>query len=266
MKMVSRLIVRTVLALIITAMAVALWWTWTANFQNIAQRVALTLIEGGVLVAALSLLLESFLSFEEISVKRGSWRYFLSGLFMFDEDMTPSINTWTCEMFGARSFVLSMFSLITAAFLTVLFQLARSVVLFLFNPHVPAINWNEALLVVGMFAVTIPLALLVFWGLTLIYNKIHNTTIKFIVFVLYGSVVFGLLMGVMNVIQPIENTPIYQIMLIATGVALGLVSIVGVIFGLGYAIYKVAGRVGQRFPVFQTVWNQFCPVRTVRFK
>ena len=50
---------RTVLALIITAMAVALWWTWTANFQNIAQRVALTLIEGGVLVAALSLLLES---------------------------------------------------------------------------------------------------------------------------------------------------------------------------------------------------------------
>ena len=143
---------------------------------------------------------------------------------MFDEDMTPSINTWTCEMFGARSFVLSM------------------------------------------FAVTIPLALLVFWGLTLIYNKIHNTTIKFIVFVLYGSVVFGLLMGVMNVIQPIENTPIYQIMLIATGVALGLVSIVGVIFGLGYAIYKVAGRVGQRFPVFQTVWNQFCPVRTVRFK
>ncbi len=264
--MVSRLIVRMVLALIITAVAVALWWTWTANFQNIAQRVALTLIEGGVLVAALSLLLESFLSFEEVSVRRDSWRYFLSGLSVFDEENASSVHIRTCEMFGARSITLSVLSLLAAAFFTVMFQLAKSVVLFLLNPHVPAINWNETLSVVGMLVVTISLALLVFWGWTLMNKKISNMTVKVIVSVLYGSAFFGVLMGVMNVFQPIDDTPVYLMMLMGMGVALGLASVVGIIFGIGYVIYKFGGGVSQRFPVFQTVWNQFCPVRTVRFQ
>lgn len=171
--MISRLVVRTVLVSIITALTGVLWWAWTADFENIAQRVLITIIAGSVMIATLSLLFESFLSFGTISVERRSWKYFLSGLYMFDKNKkTPSVNARTCELFGVRSVTLSMFSVLTAMFLTILYQAAKAAALFLFDPHVPAINWHETLSVIGMIAVAIPSALLLFGGHMLILKKI----------------------------------------------------------------------------------------------
>lgn len=265
--MISRLVTRTVLVSIITALVWALWWTWTAKFfQDTASRVELSIIESSVCLAALSLLIESFLSFGTISVKRGSWWHTFSGIYILDEDRkAPSINARTCELFGVRSVILSMFSIMTAMSLTVLYQVAKVAVLFLFNPYVPAINWHETLSTVGMLAVTIPLALLLFWGQTLILKKIGNMAVKVVVSVLYWSVAFGVFMGIMTASKPINDLPVYIVMLIGTGVMLGLASVVGAICSLGYLLYRAAGKASQRFPVLQNVWNQFCPIQTVRF-
>lgn len=70
----------------------------------------------------------------------------------------------------------------------------------------------------------------------------------------------------MSASNPIDDTPIYLVILIGTGVAIGLASIVGVVFGLGYLLYKGIGKASQRFPVLEHVWNQLCPVQTVRFQ
>lgn len=271
--MVSRLITRTVLVSIMTVLMWTLWWTWTAEFSNIhgnhtAQRVALTVLESSILLAALSLLFESFLSFGTITVQRRGWAYVLSGLYLFDKDRKiSSINVRTCEKFGARSVVMAIFSVLTALGLTLIYQIGKAIVLFSLNPYVPAINWPETFRFIGTLAVGIPFALLAVWGGILIVEKLANQVARTLVLTFYGSAVFGLFMGVISTFEPsgFEDMSAYLVMLMGAGVALALASFVGTVFGLAYAIYKLVGMVSQRFPILGNVWNQLCPVQTVNF-
>lgn len=269
--MISRLIVRTVLVSIITALAGALWGTWTVNFQNISQPVALMIVESSVLLAALSLLFESFLSFGTISVERRSWKYFLSGLYILDEDRkSPSINTRTCELFGVRSVVLSVFSIMAAICVTFLYQILKTAALFLLKPSLlPAVNWGEKLQFVGLWVAVLPIAMLLNMVQMSIDKKIANKALSIVVSVFYWSAVFGIAMGVVSILidpNAFQNTSVFLLMLIGTGVGLGMASLIGAIFGLAYALYKFVGRMSQRFPVLENVWNQLCPVQTVRFQ
>lgn len=265
--MISRLVTRTVLVSIITALMWSLQWTWTAEFQNV-ERVALTVLESSVLLAALSLLLESFLSFGKITVKRDSWTYILFGLYLFDGDRkTPSINARTCELFGVRSTVMAMFSIVTALCLTIMYQIGKATLLFLLNPYILAVNWSEMLWFMETLAVVIIFGLLAVAGWVLIDRRFTNRVVKTLILIFYGSAVFGLTMGVMSIFEPIESEdmPAYLVMLMGTGVALAVASFGGIVFGLAYAIYKFVGKISQRFPSLGDVWNQLCPVQTINF-
>lgn len=271
--MVSRLITRTVLVSIMTALTWTLWWTWTAEFSNIygnhtAQRVALTVLESSVLLAALSLLFESFLSFGTISIKRGGWAYVLSGICLLEKNReASSINTRTYELFGIRSVTLSILSMMSAICLGIIYQVGKAVVSFFLNPHMPAVDWNEILWFVGLIAIAIPTMLLLLAGQTFIEKKVANRVARVLVSVFYWSATFGLAIGTTSIFEPsgFRDMPNYLVMLMGTGVALAVVSFVGTVFGLGYAIYKLVGMASQRFPVLGNVWNQLCPVRTINF-
>lgn len=266
--MMSRLVTRVVLVSIISAVVWSLWWTWTAEFQDIAQRVALMVLESSVLLAALSLLLESFRSFGMIAVKRGGWAYTLFGLYMFDEDRkTSSVNARTCELFGARSVVLSMLGIALTICLTLLYQSVKTVALFFLNPRVPAVNWSEALWFVGSIVIAIPVALLLLAGQTSIVKNVPNRVVRVLVSVFYWSMTFGLAIGTASIFEPsgFGNTPAYMVMLMGMGTALVLASFIGTVFSLAYTIYNLVGKMSQKFPVLGNVWNQLCPVQTVRF-
>lgn len=104
-------------------------------------------------------------------------------------------------------------------------------------------------------------------GQTLIEKKIANQVVRVTVTVLYWSVTCGLAMGTISTFKTggFENTPAYLMILIGTGAVLAIASLVGAIVGLAYAIYKFVGKMSRRFPILENVWNQFCPVQTVRF-
>jgi energy-converting hydrogenase Eha subunit G len=73
--------------------------------------------------------------------------------------------------------------------------------------------------------------------------------------------------GTIFAFKPVDDTPaVYMIMLISMGVVLGFASGVGAIVSLGYAIYKFVGRISQKFPALEKVWNQLCPVQTVHLQ
>ncbi|KKT80924.1 MAG: hypothetical protein A3B99_03455 [Candidatus Yanofskybacteria bacterium RIFCSPHIGHO2_02_FULL_44_12b] len=265
--MTGKLVVRTVLVSVIIVLVWALFWTWTAWFQNTGQRVGLTILEGGVLLAALSLLIESFLSFGNITVKRGTWRDILSGVYIFDEKKDISnINIRTCELFAVRSIMLAMLSMVAAMFLTTLYVAGEGLVAFLLNPHMPTINYTEWGIYIGLGVVGFGLAVLTIGIAKLLEKKITNKYYRVVALALYGSVIFGLLIGTCNLFDPINDLSFFLTVLTGAGAALLLVCFVGAIFGVGYGLYKLVGNMSMRFPVLGKAWNNLCPVWTINFK
>lgn len=275
--MFSRVFVRTVLVAIVAAMIWALSWTWTAvGFQYMSPRVSLSIIEGSVLLAALSLLIESFLSFASLEIKRGNWRYFLFGFFLidFDEDTgtrLPNVNARTCAMFGARSFVLSIISLVMALIITVGFLAVEWAVSFLSNPYMPSIDWLVAGKYAGLFAggfvVAVFVVKLIIQSIEWLIKKSRNTAtiIQVLMWVLILSVLCGLLLSIIHIFSPIDNSPLYEVFLMSIGACLIIAAFIGTILALGYGMYKLVGNLSQKFPILQSAWNQICPVRSVTF-
>lgn len=272
--MFSRVFVRIVLVAIIAAMAWSLSWTWTAaEFQNLAQRVALSIVESSVLLAALSLLIESFLSFTNLEVKRGSWKYFLFGFTLIDFDETtnqrlPSVNVRTCTMFGVRSFVLSVAALMTAMVITISFLAIRKIVLFFANPHMPSIDWLAAGAFVSLIAGGLIISVLFIAGIEWFNEKLANahSAVRAMVWVLGLSVLFSLAMSVAHIISPIDNSPLYVIFFTALWAALLIAAFIGVVLAISYGVYRSVGHLSQKHSVLRHAWNQLCPIRTINFR
>jgi hypothetical protein len=271
--MFSKIFVRSVLIAIVVATVWLLSWTWTtAGLQNLAQRVALSIIEGSILLASLSLLIESFISFVNLEVKRGSWRYRLYGFWLIDLDedtnqRLPSVNSRTCAMFGARSFALSILTLFTAAILTSLFQIIKEIISFLFNPYVPPVDWLVAGKYTGLIVVGFIIAIFVIQYIEWLNKKLTDTAIviQTTVWILSASILFSLTMSIINIFAPIDNSPFYLMFFYGMMACLMLAAFVGTVLGLGFGIYKLAGQAAKRYPVLESTWNQVCPVRTINF-
>jgi hypothetical protein len=264
--MIGKLVVRTVLVSIIIALVWALSWTWTAWFENTGQRVLLMILESGVLLAALSLLIESLLSFRNITVKRGTWRYILSGVFILDVKRDISnVNVRTCELFAVRSVILAMSGLIMAMFLIVLYGAGKGLVAFLLNPYMPTVNYTKLGIFVGLIVIGFGLAVLI-WGIVeVLAKKITNKYYLAVTLALYGSVISGLVIGTINLFIPAHALPFYFAALMGTGGTFLFVCSVGAVFGIGCGLYKLVGNMNMRFPILGKAWNNFCPVQTVNF-
>src|SRR3989338_2284057 len=268
--MFSKIFVRSVLVAIIAAMVWSLSKTWTTSeFQNLAQIVTLSIIESSVLLASLSLLIESFMSFVNLEIKRGDWRYRLYGFWLIDldEDRLPSVNARTCAMFGARSFALSILTLFTAAILTSLFQIIKEIIQFLFNPYVPPVDWLVAGKYTGLIVVGFIIAIFVIQYIEWLNKKLTDTVIviQTTVWILSASILFSLTMSIINIFAPIDNSPFYLMFFYGMMACLMLAAFVGTVLGLGFGIYKLAGQAAKRYPVLESTWNQVCPVRTINF-
>lgn len=275
--MFSRLIVRTVLAIVIALLFWAIGFNWTSpRFTNTAQRVTLSLVECGVLLAALSLLIESFLSFGNIKVRRGSWRYVFFGInaFDFDEDGHRQGNTLavrTCELFALSSVLLAFTGLLTAVFLLMSWEAIK----FLVNPHTLTINWNEVFTVMkaifgGTFA-----ALLLIWGSNYLAKKTAGKSLATQVVVLgsywvvFMSLLAGFLITTAGYDKKFAAMPYYAAILYSSGFAFLVLSGVGVVLAISYGLFRLAGKaivlLSGKFPVLEQVWNQICPLQTIHF-
>lgn len=271
--MISRVFVRSVLVAIIAVMVYLLNLTWLQQFENIAQLIALTIIESGVLLSALSLLIESFISFGDITVNRKSLWFVLSGLAIVIADQNEEegdvVYARNCELFWARSFILAVVFLMTAAFITLMYQMVVNLVLFLFNPYVPNILWGEVAIGVGIFVIGITVFGLLFMGGILLDKKLADVRvfIKYLALVLYGCIGVGTLIGSMMFLfdtQGLINKPsLYMSIMIGIGVMIALASFIGSVLAIGFGSHKLVGIASTRFPVLGDVWNTICPVQKV---
>ena len=245
-------------------------WTWSAAFDNTAQRVVLFILEGGVLIASLSLLIESFTSFGRISVETSSKKFVLFGLNLFYEDgkKTP-VTVRTCELFAVRSMVLAMFSLVMITVVLLFWEMVK----FLLNPHVPTVNFAELQYFgISSFCIFVLVAIL-YRYLVLLEKKVEQKTkaIRFLILGTYGltsgSLVFGFILA--PIVMEEFGGSFYLGFIYATGIMLSLLLVLGAIVGLGYGLYRLAGKaimfLSQRFPKLNDVWNLLCPVQTITF-
>ena len=270
--MLSRFIVRTVLFAITIVLMWTTWLTLTTDmFQEVGSRVALTIIESGVLLAALSLLIESFRSFGTIVVDRNSYKYFLFAHFVLDfEEEKSTVDVRTCEVFATRSVAMAMLGLMTAGFLIMLYQLGAWMILFFLNPYVPTVDWSEIAKGVLVFVAAASTALLVFGGYLLIYGYIsdRHLLVRIIILGVYLSVSLGLVIGLLMIFSgdPIyTDMPAYQIILISIGTLFGTASSVWATIAIGFRLYRLVGKMSEKFPLLGNVWNQLCPIQKVHF-
>ncbi len=283
--MISKVIVRTVLVSITALILWAIWLTWSFKTNNvdhvIARKAILILMESGVLLAALSLLIESFLSFGNIVVSRNSLMYFLSGATFFDvdadADKKPIASVRTCELFAFRSLVLASLGFFIVACTSVLYELVRNIILLLRNQYVSTVSWAEIsttviTVVVGLL-IGVPTAMLVIKGHELIRNKVQHKhpAIRVTVLYLYFTLALGIMFGILKIMLfkndiAFIGMPYYLIMLEIIGITFCLAIGLLIIVAIGYGLYRLAGKTINRFPILGAAWNQICPLQTVHFK
>lgn len=272
--MISRVFVRTVLVAIITAMVWLVDLTWSIPFRVISHPILLTIIESAVLLAALSLLIESFRSFGVITVNRNSPWFVLSGLASLEvranEEKKDLVSARTCELFMVRSLILAFSSIVAAMVISVLYLVIVGAVQFLSDPHVPTINWGEIAKFVGvMVSVIIPASLL-FWGWMVLDKKLagRSSFVKGSVLNLYGVIGLGILLGTAifmtdgSVATPSLLMSILMAISLLLGIALASIAVVA----LAYGLYRLVGKTSARYSILGNVWNTICPVRTIVIK
>lgn len=270
--MISRIFARTVLVAIVAVMVWLVGLTWSIQLGNISRQIFLIIIEGGVLLAALSLLIESFRSFGTITVNKNSPWYVLSGLYIFDEiskeEKGDIISARTCELFMFRSLILAFIFLALASVISVLVWAVVEIIQFLYNPYIPTVSWVEIVSSLELFVpVALALGLLILGGQS-IEKKLANKKkfVRVMVLGLYWCVGIGTFLGfVIYLFTPGPGTPsLYEVVLIGISLSLAFVSISGMIFGIGYGLYRLVGKASTRFPVLGNVWNTLCPIHEIR--
>ncbi|HEY4474611.1 MAG TPA: hypothetical protein VJC06_01670 [Candidatus Paceibacterota bacterium] len=263
--MFSRVFVRTVLVVIAVVMGWFIDLVWSsASFENIAQRVAPTVVCGGVLVAALSLLNESLRSFGTITVKRSGLWYVLSGF--YDGE---SCSVRTCELFWLRSVFLTITSLMMVMVVFSLFLAIVYVINFLSNPHIPTVSWEGFVSIMVMSVSVFLGGGLIMCGNWLLDKKMADKKMfaRVLVIGLYWCVAVGIFLGFLLHFlgKGLSVLTLHEDVLMGIGVTLALASAGGMIFGIGLGLYKLVGKASTRFPVLGNVWNTICPVQTINF-
>lgn len=274
--MISRLIVRTVLVVIIFLVFGAIWFTGLQSSGNNFQKSLTILIEAGVGVAALSLLIESFLSFSRITVKRNNrWWNFLSGAPLFNHERkvqsTSTVKVRTCMLFALRSVWLAFLSFFTMILVAGLYEFGKILLLFLLNPHLPVVHWPEVIKYTVMMILTLLAVWPVIIGVKLLEQKIAGLHIipRFLIFNLCGSVVFGLFLGLLIKFSDeslLAKMPLYWMIAESIGVVFVLISAAGIIVGIGLGLYKLVGKLSQRYVWLASAYNQICPMQTIHFE
>lgn len=265
--MLSRFIVRTVLLAILSGLSYLGWLTWTANLENIGQRIAATIVEAGVFLAALSLLIQSFISFGSATFRREDYKYYLWGIYMFDEKK-PAVNVRTCELFALRSVFLAFAGLLTAGFLCVLYGAVKAIILFLFSPHASVVEWSLILEILAMTAVALPAALLMTSGSKFLDKKLSDkhSIIKTLAQGIYWSVTGGMFLGITGKMAKAIQEPLWLAILYGVGITVSLAACIGIVFLIGLGLYKLVGRLSQKYSFLQSAWNTICPVQTINFE
>lgn len=237
------------------------------------------LIETGVGVAALSLLIESFLSFGRITVtSKNRWWNFLSGAYLLNHERkiqsTSTIEVRTCMLFTLRSIWLAALVLFTMMFVVSLYELGelgQILLLFLLNPHLPVVHWPKVI----KYTVILILALLairpIIIGFELLEQKItgRHVITCWLILSLYGSVAFGLFWGLLMKFlgdSPLTKEPLYLLIAGSIGMAFVLTSAAGIMVGIGLGLYKLVGKLSQRYTWLASAFNQICPVQTIHFE
>lgn len=265
--MVSKLIIRTVLLGIIALLSWAGWWAWSNQFATIAQKIILLLVEGGVLLAATSLLVETFQSFGSLSVKKRGWRGVFFAYNFYEEGQAIR----TCELFALRSVILAIVALMVAMCVVVLWEAVK----FLFNPHAITVDLFE---IGKFFAQLLNVAVsagVMIGGFEWLSQKFANRSQLFVGIVsgLYWTVSASIFLGITAVAYFKDPTfiamPFYWAFLYASGIIFLALLFLGAVIGLGYGLFWLAGKailsLSQRFPILAEVYNNICPVQTIHF-
>lgn len=272
--MVSKVVVRSVLAAIAAVMLWTVWLTWLApSRMNTAQKVALTVVESGVLLAALSLLVESFRSFGNISVNKKSFGYVFYGFSLLDESRGEKdvATARTCELFALRSVLLAFAGLVTAAFAAMLWSAAK----FLLNPHALIINWSEVGKVVALIFGGSAVVIFLIAGHEFLHKKLEGKKLaRYAVVSSYwlvsASLLFGLLMAFVPVPRLTSGMPLYLAILYFSGFALLFFSGLGAVIAIACGLFKLTGKailsLSKRYPVLGEVWELVCPLQTIHFR
>jgi len=262
--MVSKLIIRTVLLGVVTLLSWAGWWTWSHQFENIAQKVMLLLIEGGVLLAAASLLVETFQSFGSLSAKKKSWKSVLFGYNFYQDGEVVR----TCELFALRSVLLAIVALMASMCVVALWDAVK----FLFNPHAVAVSWVDVGKFIAHVVGALASATAMIGGFEWLKKKNsgRNQIFQWVVGGLYWAGTMSIFLGVTAVLFIKDPTllamPLYWAFIYASDMSFLALLFLSAVLGLGYGLFKLAGRailgLNQKFP---GLVDAICPVQTIHF-
>ena len=269
--MIGKYIVRTILFLFTAFLPYAIWLTWSsAVLENNAQRLLATIVESSVLLVALSLLVESFRSFGTIFVQRNNFKHLLYYMAVrtTNDDSGNSIGSVrTCELFMIQSFVLSLVGLLTAAVIYLIYALGK----FLFDPYFPVVDWGWIIKTMGMTISITVIATLWSTGHDLIYKTKKHIAIRVTILYFYwnvflsASLTFLLFSGLLDK-ELVVSAPWYLVMPGVIGFMLFVTACLGIMIAVGLGLYTLVIKISKKIPMLNNIWNQVCPIQTIRLE